>query len=46
MNNIKRILNRARGLLLGLIAWDVELDDGTLATLTTTALLNGDIPTL
>lgn len=40
--NIKRILRCARGRLLGLLTWDVELDDGTRACVTTICLLNGD----
>lgn len=42
MNKIKRILSRAHGLLRGLIAWEVELDDGARACVITECLLNGD----
>ena len=40
---VKRIICRARGLLLGLIAWECELDDGTIAILTTTVLVEGHL---
>lgn len=42
MNQVKRILSRARGLIRGLIAWEVELSDGAIACVTTECLLNGD----
>ena len=41
MNKIKRVIKRAAGLLMGLTAWECELDDGTIAILTTTVLVEG-----
>lgn len=43
MNKIKRVIRRAGGLLLGLTAWECELDDGTLAILTTIVLVEGNV---